>query len=90
MIRQIKALITREDGRIKIAKLQQLMEKREQHYLSKIILTGSGVDMTDRQAEKICRKYMTIEDLLNVSSNELNRLGVYKNTVEVLKQMIIE
>ena len=55
LIRQIKALITREDGRIKIAKLQQLMEKREQHYLSKIMLTGSGVNMTNRQAEKICR-----------------------------------
>ena len=33
---------------------------------------------------------MTIEDLLNVSSDELNRLGVYKNTVEALKQMINE
>lgn len=90
LIRQIKELITREDGRIKIAKLEQLMDMREQHYLSKTCLTGSRVNMPDKQAEKICRKYKTVEDLLDVPSDELNRLGVQRNTIAVLRQMINE
>ncbi len=90
LIRQIKELITREDGRIKIAKLEQLMEMRDQHYLSKTCLTGSRVNMSDKQAEKICRKYKTVEDLLDVPSDELNRLGVQRNTIAVLRQMINE
>lgn len=90
LTRQIKELITREDGRIKIAKLEKLIDMREQHYLSKTCLTGSRVNMPDKQAEKICRKYKTIEDLLDVSSDELNRLGVQRNTIAVLRQMINE
>lgn len=90
LTRQIKELITREDGRIKIAKLEKLIDMREQHYLSKTCLTGSRVNMPDKQAEKICRKYKTIEDLLDVSSDELNRLRVQRNTIAVLRQMINE
>ena len=84
---QIRGLVIK-DGRIRVSKLKQLMDEREQHYLSKVLLMGERFNISEQQANRICGKYMTVESLLDASTNELESFGVNKKVAVELKRLI--
>ena len=87
LVDQIRALVIK-DGRIRVSKLKKLLDEREQHYLSKVLLMSDRFELSEQQVDRICGKYMTVESLLEASADELKRLGLNKMDVLKLEQLL--
>lgn len=66
-----------EGGRIKNARIEELIRRRKELYLSHTLLSGlTEIHLNDSQRASICNKFKTVDSYVSAKEDVLSTLGV--------------
>ncbi len=66
-----------EGGRIKNARIEELIHRRKELFLSHTLLSGlQEISLNDSQRASICNKFKTVDSFVSAKKDELSTLGV--------------
>ncbi len=84
--KQIKDQLFKE-GRLVHTALKDLKKTRKKRFLSRTLLEGfREIILRDDVIELICRKFATVEDLLDAKEGQLGTLGIKKSILQYVRE----